>query len=224
MNGKYLAFIGTAIALAFSSNVAVAQAEKFERIAQSGQPPTAKPFKLSPEGKKILCQNFPLNSACAQTGGTGATQTPSSGSSDTQNPSKEPATGAPNTTTPEGTSTPGDSGTPGVTGPGGTVEPSQTPPGGATDPSRTNAPGGDTLPASPSGTTGTPDSGTGTQQITPVPPVPGSPDSTGAPNTTTPEGTSTPGDSGTPGSTGPGSSTTPSQGSGSEKPSTGDSK
>ncbi|MUH01345.1 hypothetical protein F7734_57380 [Scytonema sp. UIC 10036] len=204
MNGKYLAFIGTAIALAFSSNVAVAQGAEIERIAQGGQPSTAKPFKLSPEGKKILCQNFPLNSAC-QAGGAGTTQTPSSGQSNPSGSSETPGTATPGTApaepgtvnTPDGTRdvAPPPTGTTGTDGSGTQI----TPPAGttgapdSTQPEGTNqdsanpddskvTPG--TAPAEP-GTTNTPD---GTTETTPS----DGPGGTTTPSTTPGSGTTSP--------------------------------
>ncbi len=58
MKGKSLTVIGAAISLAFSGNVAA--------MAQSNDTYTSAPteIKMSPEGMKILCQHFPLNSRC----------------------------------------------------------------------------------------------------------------------------------------------------------------
>ena len=57
MKGKSLTLIGTAITLAFSGNVAMAQSSDSHIYA-----PTE--IKMSPEGMKILCKHFPLNSRC----------------------------------------------------------------------------------------------------------------------------------------------------------------
>jgi hypothetical protein len=57
MKGKSLTLIGTAISLAFSGNVAMAQSSNSTTSA-----PTE--IKMSPEGMKILCKRFPLNSRC----------------------------------------------------------------------------------------------------------------------------------------------------------------
>lgn len=58
MKAKYLTFFGTALTLVLAGQAA---------IAQSPTPTTE--IELSPEGFKILCERFPLNSRC---GGTNA--------------------------------------------------------------------------------------------------------------------------------------------------------
>ncbi|TAE52808.1 MAG: hypothetical protein EAZ87_24545 [Nostocales cyanobacterium] len=57
MKRKLLTLVGTAITLAFTSNVAMAQSND----SSTGAPPE---IKMSPEGMKILCLHFPLNSRC----------------------------------------------------------------------------------------------------------------------------------------------------------------
>ena len=69
MKGKYLTLIGTALTLALTTNVAVAESSKsplVESDSLSMNAPTE--IKLSPEGMKILCERSPLNSRCP--GGT----------------------------------------------------------------------------------------------------------------------------------------------------------
>ncbi len=61
MKAKYLTLIGTALTLLATGNVAVAQT--------SNSPAE---IKLSPEGMRILCERFPLNSRC---NGNGAAPT-----------------------------------------------------------------------------------------------------------------------------------------------------
>lgn len=57
MKGKFLTLVGTAITLAFTSNVAMAQSND----SSTSAPPE---IKMSLEGMRILCVNFPLNSRC----------------------------------------------------------------------------------------------------------------------------------------------------------------
>ncbi|TVP60173.1 MAG: hypothetical protein EA343_18025 [Nodularia sp. (in: Bacteria)] len=69
MKGKYLTMIGTALTLALTTNVAVAESSKSpiaESDSRSINAPTE--IQLSPEGMKILCERSPLNSRCP--GGT----------------------------------------------------------------------------------------------------------------------------------------------------------
>ncbi|NES99600.1 MAG: hypothetical protein F6K62_18130 [Sphaerospermopsis sp. SIO1G2] len=56
MKREFLTVVGTAITLAFTSNVAMAQSHN------SSSAPTE--IKMSPEGMRILCLHFPLNSRC----------------------------------------------------------------------------------------------------------------------------------------------------------------
>ncbi|WP_414521054.1 hypothetical protein [Umezakia ovalisporum] len=83
MKGKYLILIGTALTLALSANIA---------IAESGT--SSREIKLSPEGLKLLCEQFPLNSRCQN----GIPTTPTQ---DSNNPT-DPEIGIPeNPTDPE---------------------------------------------------------------------------------------------------------------------------
>ena len=77
MKGKYLTLIGTALTLAFTANVAVAESSK-SPVTESNSLSMNAPaeIKLSPAGMKILCERSPLNSRCP--GGT-ALITPTSG-------------------------------------------------------------------------------------------------------------------------------------------------
>lgn len=89
MKGKSLTLIGTAITLALTTNVAVAQSSKSpidESSSSSITSPTE--IKLSPEGMKILCEHFPLNSRCP-----GGTAINSSTPSNTKIPEVKPAEG-----------------------------------------------------------------------------------------------------------------------------------
>ncbi|MEA5515119.1 hypothetical protein [Nodularia sp. UHCC 0506] len=69
MKGISLTLIGTALTLALTTNVAVAQSIK-SRVAESKNLSMNAPteIKLSREGMKILCERSPLNSRCP--GGT----------------------------------------------------------------------------------------------------------------------------------------------------------
>ncbi|MBD2387352.1 hypothetical protein [Cylindrospermum sp. FACHB-282] len=87
MKGKSLTLIGTAITLALTSNVAVGQSSK-SPIDESSNSSITSPteIKLSPEGMKILCEHFPLNSRCP-----GGTAINSSSPSNTKIPFVKPA-------------------------------------------------------------------------------------------------------------------------------------
>jgi hypothetical protein len=77
MKGKFLTLIGTALTLALSSTVAVAQSTKFpNRDFPEREEPTsvsetddtivaAAEEELSPDAMEILCVRFPLNSRCS---------------------------------------------------------------------------------------------------------------------------------------------------------------
>ncbi|WP_414548061.1 hypothetical protein [Anabaena sp. CCY 0017] len=69
MKGKFLTLIGTALTLAFTANVAVAESSK-SPVTESDSLSMNAPaeIKLSPAGMKILCERSPLNSRCP--GGT----------------------------------------------------------------------------------------------------------------------------------------------------------
>lgn len=64
MKGKSLSVIGTAIILAFTSNVAMAQSSESLLAESDSSVGSAAEIKMSPEGMKILCERFPLNSRC----------------------------------------------------------------------------------------------------------------------------------------------------------------
>ena len=99
MKAKYLTIICTAFALAVTGNVA---------LAQSGTETKTPEIELSPEGFKILCERFPLNSRCP--GGASLT-TPSTGTTTTPEtqPSPNPSAPDPGTTDvpPTDTTSPG---------------------------------------------------------------------------------------------------------------------
>ena len=163
MNGKYLTLIGTALTLALTSNVALAQSSKLETAQSGGQPgsgstASAGEVKLSPRvDKKKFCKDYPLNSRCQ--GEAASTPSSSGSSSETK---KKPA----DSTVPGSTAVPGkapaDTGTTG--NPNGTVDVTPPPAGNPSTPSNGTqqqvVPGGtgDTQ-TSPGGTTGVPDSG-----------------------------------------------------------------
>jgi hypothetical protein len=131
MKGKYFALMGTAVFLALTSNVAVAQSTKFPQLAkqsesnsESNNKPAAE-MELAPDVMEILCKRFPLNSRCQA--GAGTTENTPAGSSTTEPmkpsemkpsentpPPGSTTTPAPDTTVP-GTTTPPDSGTPSST-------------------------------------------------------------------------------------------------------------
>ena len=151
MMGKSLTMIGTALSLALTANIAVAESSKSPIAQSSSDSSTSAPteIKMSPEGMKILCQNFPLNSRCA--GGTAVT------------PSAPGSTTVPAETTPSDTTTP-DSTTPDST----TTPEGVTPPEGAPS-NLTPAPGSVTPPeGAPSNLTPAPES------VTPPEAAPGS--------------------------------------------------
>lgn len=72
MKAKYLTFFGTALTLVLAGQAA---------IAQSPTPTTE--IELSPEGFKILCERFPLNSRCGGVNAPSAPVTPSADDSTT---------------------------------------------------------------------------------------------------------------------------------------------
>ncbi|TBR61119.1 hypothetical protein B4U84_09960 [Westiellopsis prolifica IICB1] len=102
MKGKFITLTGAALTLALTSNIAAAQSTKFPELSQNqqNQETTTSPpeIKLSPEGKKILCEYFPLNSRCQ--GASSNTTTPDSTTPDST------TTPAPDSTTPDSTTTP----------------------------------------------------------------------------------------------------------------------
>lgn len=224
MNGKYLTLIGTALTLALTSNVALAQSSKFETAqsgGQSGGQSTSSPgeVKLSPRvDKKKFCTDFPLNSRCQ--GEAASTPSSSGSSSETQ---KKPADGstavpgsAPNDpgtlNTPSGTTDlpPAPAGNPTVPGsgtqqqtlPGGTGDTQTSPSGGTTGSPDSAAPGGSNVPGTAPTEPGTPGGTPG--GVAPLPPgsttLPGGSTEQTAPGTIT-DPSSSP-------SQGPGSGTT----------------
>ena len=132
MKAKYLTIICTTFALAVTSSVA---------IAQSGTETKTPEIYVSPEGLKILCERFPLNSRCpggvSVTTPTGTTTTP-----ETQ-PSPTPSAPDPGTTdvSPTDTTSPGVPG-----GAGNTINNPSTPPADSGTPSTDT-----TSPSNPGG-------------------------------------------------------------------------
>ncbi|MEH1898400.1 MAG: hypothetical protein V7K72_18825, partial [Nostoc sp.] len=127
MMGKSLTLIGTALSLALTTNIAVAESSK-SPIAQSSSESTSAPteIKMSPEGMKILCEYFPLNSRCP--GGTAA------------NPSAPSSTTVPAETTPSNSTTPESTPAPGSMKPPGSGSPESTPAPGSVTPPEPGAP------------------------------------------------------------------------------------
>ncbi|ARV60896.1 hypothetical protein BZZ01_21790 [Nostocales cyanobacterium HT-58-2] len=168
MNGKYLTLIGTALTVALTSNVAVAQVAKFQQIAQStsGQSSTpSKEIKLSPRvNKEKFCKDYPLNSLCTKASGT-------SGSGSTTETQTKPSDG--------GTAIPGKApAEPGTLNtPGGTADVAPPPTGNPSTPS------GETPTTPPESTPTTPGSEQKIQQD----------GTTGTPGTTAPSDSSVPG-------------------------------
>lgn len=114
MKAKFLTLTGTALTLALTSNIAAAQITKFPELSQQQTETTAKTpeIKLSPEGKKILCEYFPLNSRCQGTSSNtttpDSTTTPAPDSTTTPSPdstSPTQITPAPDSTVPAPDST-----------------------------------------------------------------------------------------------------------------------
>ncbi|HYW21700.1 MAG TPA: hypothetical protein VE956_20820 [Nodularia sp. (in: cyanobacteria)] len=112
MLGKYLTLIGTALTLALTTNVAVAESSKSSVIKSDSLSTNApEEIKLSPEGMKILCERSPLNSRCP--GGTALIAPtsdavpvpPSDGNTTIENPTT-PETLTPPVSEPNNTSTP----------------------------------------------------------------------------------------------------------------------
>jgi hypothetical protein len=177
MKAKYLTLVGTALTIALSSNVAVAQSTKFPQLQQEKEAKSSPQDKeLAPDVMEILCKNFPLNSRCPcgtavkpVEGGT----PDNSGTQVTPPPSEVPK--------PEGNITTPDSGVTPVTPPSGTGSPEKITPDPLPD---TTKPEGNTSPTPDSGVTPmTPPSGTGSpEKITPEP----------LPDTTKPEGNTSP--------------------------------
>ncbi|MGB7375270.1 MAG: hypothetical protein WA959_01660, partial [Rivularia sp. (in: cyanobacteria)] len=99
MKGKFLTLIGTALTLALSSTVAVAQSTKFpSRDFPERQEPTsisesddsivaAAEEKLSPDAMEILCVRFPLNSRCS--GANAATPSPEESTTEESMPAED---------------------------------------------------------------------------------------------------------------------------------------
>ncbi|MDF5721747.1 MAG: hypothetical protein PUP91_14965 [Rhizonema sp. PD37] len=220
MKGKYLTLIGTALTLALTSNVAVAQSTKFRVLEQTqsaspsndqtlsqatqvpGSPGQTPERKLRPDVLKILCADFPLNSRCQDTsatkpGGSTSTDVKPSDAPPEKKPRnrKKPRTQDNTPTTPG--SAPSDVGTPGsqTGGPPDNTNPPSSPPGTGTpnNLSPSGTPGSSDSPPGglpPTAPSAPNNSSGGSNQITP---------NTGVPSTPTTPG-SAPSDTGTPGS------------------------
>jgi hypothetical protein len=140
MKGKFLTLVGTALTLALTSNVAVAQSTKF-LIAQQSQPSSgssssAPEIKLSPQGMEILCKYYPLNSRCANNAGA-TQQSPSGRSTETQKKPADSGSANPGTTRAEPRPSVTDPNAPGVV-PDPSVPGNVKQPGALTDPSAPN--------------------------------------------------------------------------------------
>ncbi|PLZ86465.1 hypothetical protein [Fischerella thermalis] len=144
MKGKFLTLTGTALTLALTSNIAAAQITKFPELSQQQTETTAKTpeIKLSPEGMKILCEYFPLNSRCQGTSSN--TTTPDS----TTTPAPDSTTPAPDSTT--------------TPAPDSTTPEDTTPSPDSTSPTQITPAPDSTVPA-PDSTTPSPDSMNPTQ-------------------------------------------------------------
>ena len=142
MKAKYLTIICTAFALAVTGSVA---------IAQSGSETKTPEIELSPEGFKILCERFPLNSRCpggasVSTPPTGTTTTPETEPSPTPETEPSPTPSAPDPGTTD--VPPTDTTSPGVPGGAGdTINNPSTPPADSGTPSTDT-----TSPSNPGGT------------------------------------------------------------------------
>jgi hypothetical protein len=213
MKGKYFTLIGTALTLALSSNIAVAQSTKFPELQADKETKSSPQEKeLTPDVMEILCKNFPLNSRCP--GGTAVK--PVSGDSGAGAPVVNPPDSGtqvappPEVPTPAPEATPPasapevppapDSGTTPMTPPAGTGSPEKiTPVPGTGTPDGNTSPAPEVPPTPDSGTTPmTPPSGSSngdTNKITPVPSS-GTPDSvipsnnSGTPDSVTPSNNS----------------------------------
>ncbi|AFZ02229.1 hypothetical protein [Calothrix sp. PCC 6303] len=197
MKGKYFTLIGTALTLALSSNIAVAQSTKFPELQVSKETKSSPQEKeLAPDVMEILCKNFPLNSRCpggtAVTPVSGDSSTPTVAPSDSGTqiapPPEAPAPEAvPPSSAPEVPTTP-DSGVAPMTPPEGTASPEKITPLPSTGtPDGSTSPAPEVSPTPGSGITPmTPPSGSSdgdTNKITPVP-------STDTPDSVTPSNNS----------------------------------
>ncbi|MEB3218198.1 MAG: hypothetical protein VKN72_18480 [Nostocales cyanobacterium 94392] len=182
MKSKFITLIGTALTLALSSTVAVAQSNKFpnqdlpsgETTTETSEPSAdgsnmvaASEEKLSPQAMEILCVRFPLNSRCE--GKAEATTSPENTNTEEITPPDNTIETTPDAplpgTTPEGEVAPSEDDAPtNITPIPGGVTPEATP---SEDdaPTNLNQPGGTTLPDSnsPNNTEEetTPDNGAG---------------------------------------------------------------
>jgi hypothetical protein len=189
MKGKYFTLIGTALTLALSSNIAVAQSTKFPELQADKETKSSPQEKeLTPDVMEILCKKSPLNSRCP--GGTAvkpaSTATPPENETQVAPPSEPPAPApeaappapdSPMTTPPDAPPAPGSGVTP-MTPPSGTGSPEK-----ITPLPSTGSPDGNTSPTPDSGVTpmtppSSPSNGD-TNKITPIP-------STGTPDSVTP--------------------------------------
>ena len=148
MKAKYLTIICTAFALAVTGSVALAQSSTETKTPE---------IYLSPEGFKILCERFPLNSRCP--GGVSVT-TPPTGTTTTPEtePSPNPSAPDPGTTDvpPTDTTSPGVPGgagdtinnpsTPNTTSPGTGMPGTETPSTDTTSPGIPGGAGNGTIP------------------------------------------------------------------------------
>ncbi|MBD2628119.1 hypothetical protein [Trichormus variabilis] len=111
MKGKFLTLIGTALTLALTTNVAMAESSQSPMSEESSSSSTNSPteIKMSPLGMKILCERFPLNSRCP--GGTALnspipTSTTEPAATPTENGTSPESTTVPGTTPPESGTSP----------------------------------------------------------------------------------------------------------------------
>jgi hypothetical protein len=166
MKGKYFTLIGTALTLALSSNIAVAQSTKFPELQADKETRISSQDKeLTPDVIEILCKKSPLNSRCP--GGTAVK--PVSGDSGTGAPAVNPPESETQVAPPPEVPTSAPEATPPASAPEVTPAPDSgttpmTPPAGTGSPEKiTPAPDSGTTPMTPPAGTGSP------EKITPVP-------------------------------------------------------
>jgi len=166
MKSKFVTLIGTALTLALSSTVAVAQSNKFpnqdlpsgEATTETSEPSAdgtnlvaAAEEKLSPQAMEILCVRFPLNSRCEGKGET--TTSPENTNTEEVTPPDntiETTPGAPLPgTTPEGEVAPSDDAPTNMTPMPGGITPEATPSQDDAPTNMTPMPGGMTPETTP---------------------------------------------------------------------------
>ncbi|WP_071190823.1 hypothetical protein [Trichormus sp. NMC-1] len=153
MKGKFLTLIGTALTLALTTNVAMAESSQSPVSEESSSSSTNSPteIKMSPLGMKILCERFPLNSRCS--GGTAINSTIPTGTTVPATNPAESGISPESTTVPATTPDPGNSSnlTP---APGSMILPTSDTPNSSTEPGASSpmpVPSNEILPTPPQG-------------------------------------------------------------------------